>query len=487
MSPFKFACQNCGQRLAAFEDQIGTSEPCPSCGSMVTVVAPSPSPTLAPKDAAAKTPADEKAESKPSETELQAATPKAAQPATAATEAVKGPVTVDARHLATDAATAPPEGREPSRKPPLKSKQSDRSAVSGMPSPAAPADTLHSVLERIMASRFLTISILIHAFVVLTLGGTVLYHVAPQQQDFEASGAGLVDTSDQAQPPEASSLSQSMAQELAPQAPLTAPLNAMITAAQRSPTWTVKIEPSIQMRGLSDSMKGALAAMDSRRGPSAGMAGAGGGTAGGTRSAMIFGRRIMASRLGVILDVSGSAHPHLAGAVDEIQRGFSDAILILYPGCGITQFDGTSEHEIRKFSSIPRTEINEDADYFTTASQISSALKISEFAQMTSRASVKETLFVSWYAPKSGSSAKLIGRTQVAFDDLMKRGVDTIYWFSDFADAVDPRVVERLTSDLRAKRIKLHLHNFAGTDIDPVVRELAEKTGGTISVRKSGD
>ena len=78
----------------------------------------------------------------------------------------------------------------------------------------------------------------------------------------------------------------------------------------------------------------------------------------------------------------------------------------------------------------------------------------------------------------------MIGRTQVAFDDLVKRGVDTIYWFSDFADKVDAAVVEKLSSQLANRKIVLHVHNFAGKKINPLVTEMAEKSGGTVNTEK---
>lgn len=487
MSPFKFPCQNCGQRLSAFEDQIGTTELCPRCGAMVKVVAPRPPPIPPPEDAAAKTPFDEKAGSKTPETKPQKAISKAAPLVAAAHEAGKNLSAGDAGRLATGAAPARNESRAPSRKPPIETKRSDRAAVSGSHPLPAPSDRFHCLVQRIQGSRYLTISFLLHFFVVMTLGGTVLYHVAPKEPDFVAGGTGmLVEENVPEPPPEASPPGQSMAYQFAPQASvMSVPISSVITTVQLTSN-VVKIAP-MAPRGLSDSMKGALSALDSRRNSPV-VSSVGSGTAGGTRWATIFGRRIMASRLGVILDFSASAYPHLAGAVDEIQRGFSDAILILYPGCGMVQFEGNPEHEIRKFSSISAQEIEAiKTDYNTTGSQIWSASKVSGFAEMTNRASVKDTLFVSWYAPKFTSWAKLIGRTQVVFDDLMKRKVDAIYWFSDFEDPVDPRVLERLAVDLKTRRIKLHLHNFGDSEINPDIRALAEKSGGTISVKNAGN
>jgi len=500
MSPFKISCHNCGQRLAVFEEQIGTTEPCPSCGAMVTVVAPKPPAIPAADDAVAKVPVEEKApaktpevqpseaklpEAKPAEVKLAEENAQAAPRAAAAREFGKDPIADDAGRLATSATPARKEDRAPSRQPPRETKRRERAASSASPPRPAPPDRFHRVMERIRISRYLTISFLLHAFAGMTLGGVVLYQVASKAPDFVAGSTGLlVEASAPALPPEASPPGQSMEYQPTLQAPLMSVPVSVITTVQLTPT-VAKIAPVVP-RGLSDNMKGALSALESRRNAPVVTSG-GSGTVGGSRWATIFGKRIMAARLGVILDFSASAYPHLPGAVEEIQRGFSDAVLILYPGCGMVQFEGNSDHEIRKFSSITPQEIEATRrDFDTTGAQIWSAMKISELAQMTSRPTVKDTLFVSWYAPKPPSWAKLIGRTQVVFEDLMKRKVDAIYWFSDFADPVDPRVLDHLAGELKTRRIKLHLHNFGETAINPDIQALAEQSGGTVS-RRNGN
>lgn len=510
-SVIKISCRSCGQRLSVYAEQIGTTEPCPSCGEMVTVIAPEPAPAPAPEVAAAKAPIDEKATSKAPEPEpkpepekalakpqpVPASAPEAEKKSAADTQPIaekkpvaeekpaaeKKPADEKAARPAKDAAPTSKKETAPPRPPPPATKRGERAPVSASPArstPKTPSERLHRLIERLRVSRYLTISFLLHAFAGMTLGGVVLYHVAPKDPDFVAGSAGLlVEESAPPLPPEASPPGEAMQYQSTPQAPLMSVPVSVITTVQVTPT-APKIAP-VAPRGLSDSMKGALAAMDSRR-SSPGVSSGGSGTVGGSRWATIFGKRIMAARLGVILDFSASAYPHLPGAVEEIQRGFSDAILILYPGCGMVQFEGNSDHEIRKLSSISPQEIEATRkDFDTTGAQIWSAMKISELAQMASRPTVKDTLFVSWYAPKPASWAKLIGRTQVVFDDLMKRKVDAIYWFSDFADPVDPRVVDHLAAELKTRRIKLHLHNFGDTAINPDIKALAENSGGTVS------
>jgi hypothetical protein len=361
-----------------------------------------------------------------------------------------------------------------------------------MSAQTVPETAVHRLVMRFAASRFLTISILLHAIFILMVGGTVLYRVTAEPPDFEAGSDGiLVEDGNRAEPPAAPAVNQPAEQQFTPSAPMvSAPLSALLTLSQQAPTWTVAAVPNAPVQGVSDTLKSAIASVGNKLEGGGSMGGGMMGRIGGTRTAMIFGKKIEAARLGVILDVSGSAHPHLAGAITEIQKGFADAVLILYPGCGLTDFDGKSDHDIRKYSTIPKKEFDAGATNFTTPAQLVKALKIEEFEKMTKRPSVKDTLHVSWYAERgddgkpTGTAPKLIGRTQVAFEDLLKRGVDTIYWFADFQDAVDPRVADRLTAQLKNKRVKLHVHNFAGSKINTEVTAMAEKTGGTVNTEK---
>lgn len=69
-----------------------------------------------------------------------------------------------------------------------------------------------------------------------------------------------------------------------------------------------------------------------------------------------------------------------------------------------------------------------------------------------------------------------------ALERLIREGVDTIYWFADFQDALDPNILGELKSDLQRRKIKVFCHNFAGSFKKPeqekAVRALAAETGG---------
>jgi len=71
--------------------------------------------------------------------------------------------------------------------------------------------------------------------------------------------------------------------------------------------------------------------------------GFGGGLAGVREMAItadLFGVSVTAENLGVILDISGSAHAYLSQAIEEIDRNFPKAHMVLVVGCGMS--DGTA-------------------------------------------------------------------------------------------------------------------------------------------------
>jgi hypothetical protein len=349
-----------------------------------------------------------------------------------------------------------------------------------MSPPSAGPKIFERIVYWVSASRFLTISLIVHLIAILVIGGAVLYKAMEMRPEFEADSRGLVDEADVAEPPP-EPVEREVLEQFSQQAPvLTAPLIA-ITSNSVASTRAVFALPNARVNGMSGARNGAgLPPGDSLL--KGGAMGAGGlARLGGSKMAMIFGKKISARKLGVILDVSGSAHPYLAGAIAEIQKGFADATLILYPGCGLTSFEGKSGHVIRKYSSITKREIERGRGDFSTSSDIVEVLEIKEFEEMTKRSTVKNNLFVSWFDEKGGSADELIGRTQVAFDDLMKRGVDTIYWFADFTDRIDGEVVSTLSSQLGKRKIVLHVHNFAGDRINSMITDMAEESGGTVS------
>lgn len=338
---------------------------------------------------------------------------------------------------------------------------------------------IRRILDRISALRFVTFSLCLHTLLLLLIGGTVLHQVSTTSADFEAGESGILAEDATNNEPAEPAVTERSDFQYKPTVPeMTAPPDLLVTSALKPSKFQMAVMPKFPQQVLTNSMKDKLA-MLSKRGGLAPNAGRQAGV-GGAKAATIFGKRIVASRLGVILDVSASGHSKLAGAVTEIQRGFSDATLILYPGCGMMQFPGDPELTLRKFSTIKPTEMVVDPKTPSTGDQLAKAMDVATFSKMTTQPSVKDTLFVAWYGGTDRD--KLIGQTQLVFMDLMSRGVDTIYWFSDFIDPIDPRVIDQLGEQLLARKIVLHAHNFAGKPVSQEVAGWVEKLGGTVYV-----
>jgi hypothetical protein len=349
---------------------------------------------------------------------------------------------------------------------------------------AAEIPAPHTWLERLASARFFSASLIVHVVLLILVGGMVVMQSGDGAPDFEAGdGSGLfADSSELPAPPEMPANASQSALAAGPALP--APSMAAITTNALSTAYSVSAsQVNVSTNSMSDSLASRMNAMGKNAERAAGAGLSGMGKAGGTKMGMIFGRKVEAKKLGVILDVSGSAHPKLASAIQEIDKAFGDSILILYPGCGmVDDKKGRKLHQIRKFSAIPKKELEGDIPRMSTAGQLIKALKIPEFEKLTSRPNMKERLFVSWFEGNESDKGHLITHTDAAFEDLIAKGVDSIYWFADFRDKVSAEAAEDLLKELKRKKIKVYLHNFATPDIAPQIVMLAEKTGGTTNV-----
>lgn len=346
----------------------------------------------------------------------------------------------------------------------------------GQPTPAR-----RSFWSRILERKFLFISIVLH--VLFGLGATyyIVQKQAPpaaKQMTFKAASP----TGDNANR-RALEHKVTMAKKKAGGAP---PQATRLSTAGLSKVSLPELPPISRNRAVVPNMPSGLAGLGQGLGLGVGTgtgAGMGGGGPGGPRAAMIFGKKIEATKLGVILDVSRSAHPHLPGAIAEIEKSFMNVTFILYPGCGLSDFEGKSGHDIRKLSSISKRDLEKKGN--ATAPHLAKALEIEDFEKMTKRPEIRDKLYVSWFDNEKGEGGDaLSGRAQVAFEELIKRDVDSIYWFADFTDRIDAEVVKGLSAELASKKIKLHVHNFAGKRINSLISKMAEDSGGSVSVEK---
>lgn len=198
-------------------------------------------------------------------------------------------------------------------------------------------------------------------------------------------------------------------------------------------------------------------------------------------TADIFGMQITAENLGVVLDVSGSAHATLDKAIAEIDKNFPTAYMVLVVGCGMSDGEGAVQGGGGKVPGKPRV-----VPYNRRGSNDQyDSLKRSVPAQLE--------MFFNKIGEKRGDDLRRyfkprdnlfmlyggdIHAANFAFDYVLDQGVDTIYWFADFADQIDKETIEDLTRRLKRNRVKVIAHNFLGKPIRQAAKQMVEEVGG---------
>jgi hypothetical protein len=208
--------------------------------------------------------------------------------------------------------------------------------------------------------------------------------------------------------------------------------------------------------------------------------GDGNGTSGG--GGTLFGRQVKSSNLGVVLDVSGSAHAYLAEAIHEIEKSFPTAHIVLVVGCGMSG-GNLSVSGGGKVPGKPRiVEYRKmDSEKKYNSLPRSAPAQLEQFYKKigSKRGKEMKDLF-----KKRNNLYLLYGgdimATQYAFEYVLDRKVDTIYWFADFADKTDPGVIDKLTKKLRFNQVTLISHNFLGKPVGKLAKEMTLKTGGSV-------
>jgi hypothetical protein len=214
----------------------------------------------------------------------------------------------------------------------------------------------------------------------------------------------------------------------------------------------------------------------------AGSGGTGKGKGGPGRgvTASIFGKSIKASKLGVVLDVSFSAHPLLDYAITEIQNGFPDAILMFAPGCELN--DRPSEivpvKEYEKTSKKYDKSKYPKAQYYTKGF-IDRLVQREDFKDIWEDAGKSGNGYVIFSEVKGNHG---LGGIKESFEYLMDQGADVIYWFADFDDKVQEPQMKEVLKKLQKNNVKVMMHDFKpplGKNHNTAhLNTIAEKTGG---------
>jgi hypothetical protein len=201
-------------------------------------------------------------------------------------------------------------------------------------------------------------------------------------------------------------------------------------------------------------------------------------------TATIFGKTIQSSSLGVVLDISGSAHAHLDKAIAEIDKSFPSAHMVLVIGCGMS--DASNVPSQRNGQGVvpgkPRIHDYRDRDKEDEYNKLKRSVttQLEDFYKKIGKDRSKD---IRKYFEKRDNLYILYGgdihAANFAFEHLLALNTDTIYWFADFADSIDKKIVEDLTKDLKRNGTKVIAHNFLGKQVRKEAAEMANKTGGS--------
>lgn len=207
----------------------------------------------------------------------------------------------------------------------------------------------------------------------------------------------------------------------------------------------------------------------------------------------IFGVTIEAKNLGVILDYSASTHHLIDQAIEEIQKAFPDAMLVLAPACSIIP-------ETNKWGVYPVNEFNRKKEELGPAAKDIKTMhllfggehadgkkfrglleKNESFLKLYEEGGESGLMHVLYIDPETHMNGPHYYGIQMAFEWLIDQEVDGIYWFADFADRQDPELTSELIRKLKRKKIKVYQHILKGSREPKEIRlEIAEKTGGQV-------
>jgi hypothetical protein len=175
--------------------------------------------------------------------------------------------------------------------------------------------------------------------------------------------------------------------------------------------------------------------------------GTGSGTGNGSGvgvSRSLFGTQVVANKLGVVLDVSGSMKNILPEVAREIQKTFPEAVVYFALGC---EFRGKP----RGGGKRPKEDL---------------------------LAVAKEVGF------KNAKVTDVFHAMDEAIIAVLENGgVDAVWAFADYHDGVNQTPVDAVAAKLSAHKAKLYLHSV-DLQPKPAVLELSKKTGGDCTIKK---
>jgi hypothetical protein len=198
----------------------------------------------------------------------------------------------------------------------------------------------------------------------------------------------------------------------------------------------------------------------------------------------LFGAKVESAQLGVLLDISGSAHKYLPLVIEELNKKFGNAIIILVYGGGMDESVTADQAPVLPYAEAKLDPTYDGVGKRSTLQQIALAEKASpEVAKIFKRLKSRRNVF---YVYSNNP-----GATQYAFEALLEKGADAIYWFSDFEDSISPKLGKQILGAVKVGHTKVIAHNFSGRNLtgdEPGAvslrygKKLAEETGGELII-----
>ncbi|MDR2463033.1 MAG: hypothetical protein LBD30_04555 [Verrucomicrobiales bacterium] len=186
----------------------------------------------------------------------------------------------------------------------------------------------------------------------------------------------------------------------------------------------------------------------------------------------IFNTRVESAKLGVLLDVSSSAHAYLPLTVSEIERHFGDAVIVLAYGCGMYDKTDPDRMYVKELSRCK----TDTAGARNTLGQIAKA--DGDAGDLFKKLRTRPHTYVLY--------AENCGHTHYGFKKLLDERVDTVYWFADFHDKISNRVASKLVKELQARGVKVIAHNFTGKPVPEAGEQIALATNGNTIAKVPG-
>jgi len=205
------------------------------------------------------------------------------------------------------------------------------------------------------------------------------------------------------------------------------------------------------------------------------------GLGGPVSSKQLFGVSIQAKKLGVIVDISRSMQRYTPKLFQEIFEKFPDADVIFTNGGGIVDWEDSlkqfsekvaedkkkaqeAKREYRGPSKMEKPKLarfnsSEAEDWVPVRGAMQDregypGLKESYpdlYEKMRKR---NNTWFITSYAAANA--------VYLAFEELARRKVEAVYWFSDFGDPIEGKEAEKVTQLIRDNKLEVILHSPRG-------------------------